>query len=105
MDSPRSAANDERLLERRARRRVGMKMGFYVHAAVYVLVNLGLFALNAYTGGRQWAIYPMLGWGLGLAIHGIATFAALQGDGLRDRMIESEMERLRRRPPGGGRST
>jgi hypothetical protein len=43
--------------------------------------------------------------GPGLAIHGIATFAALQGDGLRDRMIESEMERLRRRPPGGGRST
>jgi hypothetical protein len=104
MDSSSPAANDERLLERRARRRVGMKMGFYIHAGVYALVNLGLFALNVYTGGRQWAIYPMLGWGLGLAIHGIVTFASLQGDGLRDRMIESEMERLRRRPPGGGRS-
>ncbi len=91
------AANDERMLERRARRRVGMKMGFYIHALVYVLVNLGLFAINAYTGGERWAIFPMLGWGLGLAIHGIVTFVALQGEGLRDRMLESEMERLRRK--------
>jgi hypothetical protein len=102
MDSRNAITGDERLLERRARRRVGMKMGFYIHALVYVLVNLGLFALNAYTGGRQWAIFPMLGWGLGLAIHGIVTFVSLQGDGLRDRMVESEMERLRRRAPRGG---
>jgi hypothetical protein len=95
MEHPHTADDTERLLQRRARRRVGMKMGFCIHALVFVLVNLGLFALNAYTGGGRWAIFPLLGWGLGLAIHGIVTFVSLQGDGWRDRMVQSEMERLR----------
>lgn len=82
-------------LERRARRRVGLKMGFLVHLLVYGLVNLGLFALNAYTGGQRWAVFPLLGWGLGLAIHGIVTLVALQGEGLRERMLASEIARLR----------
>lgn len=30
-------------LEKAARRRVDMKIGFYTHALVFVLVNLGLF--------------------------------------------------------------
>jgi hypothetical protein len=34
-------------------------------------------------------------WGLGLGIHGLVIFLSLQGDGLRQRMIEREMERLR----------
>ncbi|MDQ2734981.1 MAG: 2TM domain-containing protein [Pseudomonadota bacterium] len=97
MDRTLSASDDERLLERRARRRVGTKMGFYIHALVFVLVNLGLFAINSYTGGERWAIFPLLGWGLGLAIHGIVTFVSLQGDGLRSRMLQSEMDRLRQR--------
>jgi len=92
-----TAADDERLLERRARRRVGLRMGLAIHALVYVLVNLGLFGLNAYTGGEHWAIFPLLGWGLGLAIHGIVVFASLHGEGWRGRMVDSEVERLRRR--------
>ncbi|MFL6664877.1 MAG: 2TM domain-containing protein, partial [Rhizobacter sp.] len=40
-------------LEARARRRVGMKMGFYIHALVYVLVNAGLYAINLSTGGYR----------------------------------------------------
>ena len=91
-----TAAYAERLLERRARRRVGIKTGFYIHALVYVLVNLSLFALNAYAGSRPWALFPLLGWGLGLAIHGIAVFASLHGEGWRGRMLEIEIERLRR---------
>jgi hypothetical protein len=87
----------ERQLERRARRRVGMKIGFYIHALVYVLVNAGLYALNEYTGGQRWMMFPLLGWGLGLAIHGIVTFVSLQGEGWRDRMLEAEKERLRQR--------
>ena len=94
MDRTLAAADEDRLLERRARRRVGMKMGFYIHALVFVLVNLGLFAINTYTGGERWAIFPLLGWGLGLAIHGIVTLVSLQGEGLRSRMLRSEMDRL-----------
>ena len=50
-------------IDRLARRRAGAKMGWYAHATVYVLVNLGLAAL-ALANGRHWYAYPLLGWGL-----------------------------------------
>ena len=90
--------HDDASLRARARRRVGMKIGFGIHALVFVLVNAGLFAIDAAGGGARWAHFPLMGWGLGLAIHGIVTAVALQGDGLRDRMMQSEMQRLRGRP-------
>lgn len=87
-------------LERRARHRVGIKLGFYTHALVFVIVNLGLFAANSVAGGHRWAHFPLLGWGLGLAIHGVVVLLSLQGQGLRERMLEREIaletERLRR---------
>ena len=89
--------DDSTTLEARARRRVARKMGFYVHALVYACVNGGLWLVNAATGEPRWALWPALGWGIGLAAHGIATFAGLHGDGLRQRMVAQEVERLRRR--------
>jgi len=83
-------------IEREARRRVGMKMGFYIHALVFVLVNVGLVALNLAVGGTRWAHFPAYGWAIGLAIHGIVVFARLQGYGLREAMLQREIERLRR---------
>jgi len=87
----------EQDLQRRARRRVNQKMGFYIHATVYVLVNLGLATINYTSGGTSWHLWPLAGWGLGLAIHGFVTFASLNGDSLRERMLQDEVERLRRR--------
>ena len=84
-------------LHARARRRVGMKIGFGIHALVFVLVNAGLFAIDSAGGAGRWAHFPLMGWGLGLAIHGIVTAIGLQGDGLRERMMQAEMQRLRRR--------
>ena len=56
-------------IERIAHKRAGAKLGWYVHAAVYVVVNLFLFAISGYGfGHRPWSIYPLLGWGLGLAL-------------------------------------
>ena len=84
-------------IEARARRRVGLKMGFYIHALVYVLVNLGLFAISMLSSNGRWHIWPLLGWGLGLSIHGIVTFVSLRGEGLRERMLKSEIEHLQRK--------
>lgn len=86
-------------IETRARRRVGIKLGFYTHAVVFVLVNLGLFALNTATGGARWSHFPLWGWGLGLAIHGVVTFISLRGEGVRERMLQDEIARLKRRQP------
>ena len=83
-------------IEDRARRRVRAKTGFYVHALVFVCVNLGLLALNSALGGYRWSVWPAWGWGLGLAIHGLVTFLSLQGEGWRERMLAQEIERLKR---------
>jgi hypothetical protein len=54
----------------KARKRVEEIKGLYVHMLVYALVNIGLFAMDAVTStGIQWAYWPALGWGVGLAIH------------------------------------
>jgi len=84
--------NDERI-ERLARRRAGMKMGWYIHASVYVIVNLMLMAI-AFANGRMWAVYPALGWGVGLAIHGFVVFV-VAGSGLQDSLVERERRKLR----------
>ena len=90
-----SLSNDD--IDKLARRRAGAKLGWYTHATVYLVVNLFLFALSEFAmGQRRWSIYPMLGWGLGLALHGVAVFLLGSGSGLRERMIEKEREHLRR---------
>ena len=81
-------------LESRALRRVRRKFGFYIHALVFVLVHLGFWA--AYLVGERSRPFFVWGWAIGLAIHGIAVFASLQGEGVRERMLRQEIERMRR---------
>ena len=88
--------NDQDLLHL-ARRRVKIKTGFYIHLLVYLLVNSALLAVNLLGGGPRWHLAPLLGWGLGLAIHGVVTLLALRGDGLRERMLDRELRHLRAR--------
>ncbi|HSV48258.1 MAG TPA: 2TM domain-containing protein [Ramlibacter sp.] len=89
-------------IDRLARKRAGAKLGWYIHAAVYVLVNIALFAISEYGfGQRHWSVFPVLGWGLGLALHGVSVFVLGTGGGLRERMVEKEKERLRREQGGG----
>jgi hypothetical protein len=84
-------------IDRLARKRAGAKMGWYVHACMYVLVNAFMFTISYLgMGHRPWSLYPVLGWGLGLALHGIAVFVLGGGSGLRERLVEQERERLRR---------
>jgi hypothetical protein len=79
-------------LEQTARRRAGMKMGWYIHASVYLAVNLLLTTISL-AAGHNWALFPALGWGLGLAIHGVVVFF-VAGSGLKERMIERERRQL-----------
>ena len=87
-------------MERLARRRAHAKLGWYTHARAYVLVNLVLVAISA-ASGRNWAIFPALGWGLGLAIHGAVVFVLAGGTNLHERMVQAERERLSRGGRGG----
>ena len=80
-------------LDRLARKRAGAKLGWYLHALVFVAVNTGLALLAGLTG-QNWAIFPALGWGLGLGIHGAVVFLAMPGGGWRERLVQQERERL-----------
>ena len=86
-------------LDRIARRRVGARMGWYAHALVFLAVNTALMGLSL-ASGRHWAIYPALGWGLGLLMHGVGVWIALGGGGLQARLVAQERERLTRQRQG-----
>lgn len=60
-------------------RKAQARASFKVHAISYVLVNLGLIAVWYFTTRRYpnvifWPIFPLLGWGIGLASHGFAAY-------------------------------
>ena len=80
-----------------ARKSAGAKLGWYTHAAVYVLVNLFLFVVSNHAfGTRNWTLGPLLGWGLGLALHGISVWFLGAGAGFRERMVRRERDAIKR---------
>lgn len=93
MKTHRFDTNTATDIDRLARRRVGLRMGWFMHALVYLTVNLGLAALSL-AKGQHWAIYPALGWGLGLALHGLGVWIGLGGGGLAARWMDEERARL-----------
>jgi hypothetical protein len=83
-------------IERLARKRAGAKLGWYIHAAVYVIVNGTLFGVAHSFGNRPWSIFPAIGWGVGLALHGISVFLLGTGSSFRESLVQRERERLQR---------
>ncbi len=46
------------------------RRSFYVHAVVYVLVNVMLITINLMTAPQfLWFFFPLIGWGIGLTMH------------------------------------
>ncbi len=80
-------------IEKLARRRAAAKMGWYIHASVFILVNLMLAAV-AFASGRTWAMIPSMGWAPGLAIHGAVVFLVGGSAGLHERLVQQERKRL-----------
>ncbi len=88
---------DDKEAYNRAEKRVGDKMGFYTHFGVYVIVCVVLYVINQVTSpnGYQWFIWPVLGWGIAILFHFMSVFV-LSGS-LKERMIEKELERQKRK--------
>jgi hypothetical protein len=91
--TPHTPLTDASDIDRLARRRVGARLGWLSHATVYLLVMGGLTALCLWQG-RHLPVAVALGWGLGLAIHGLRVFVAGKGSALRERLVDAERERL-----------
>jgi hypothetical protein len=79
-----------------AKKRVEDIKGLYIHVGLYLIVNLGLFTINMLTNPDQlWFYWPLLGWGVGVAIHAFvfATEGKWLGPEWEDRKIHELMER------------
>ena len=81
-------------LERQARRNVAMRLGWLVHATVFVLVNAGLMLAGKPGGGFG---LPTGGWIVGLLIHGAVVWLQPLGIAVRNRMLDKERQRLQNR--------
>jgi hypothetical protein len=82
-------------LRQQAISRAGKKRDFRVHIRVYVAVNLTLVGIWAVTGsGFFWPIFPMLGWGIGVAAN---AWDAYGRKPISDDEIRREMEQLQSR--------
>lgn len=91
--TPNTDFNNATDIDRLARRRVGVRLGWLTHATVYLLVMGGLTAMALWQG-RHPPVAAALGWGLGLAIHGLRVFVAGKGSALRERLVDAERQRL-----------
>jgi 2TM domain len=69
-----STASDDHARYVAAKKRVGAMRGVFLHALIYATVMVGLVGLNLYTGGAMWSLWPLAGWGIGLAAHALAVF-------------------------------
>jgi hypothetical protein len=67
--------NDKDSGYHKAHKKVEEIKGFYGNLFSYIVVIIGLAILNLLTSpDHWWFLYPALGWGMGVAIHGMAVF-------------------------------
>lgn len=83
----------------KAQKRVQAKKRFYKHLGTYLVMGVFFFVLNFLTSpGAWWFYWPMLGWGIGVAMQYVNVFG-FPGSGLgspdwEERELEKEMRRL-----------
>lgn len=69
---------------------------FYAHLRSYLIVNGVLFLINVVTSRSYlWAVWPMLGWGIGLAFDASDTFFVVEAK--KDRGARKIIRARRRR--------
>lgn len=84
----------DRDLNRIAKHRVSLRMGFFLHLAIYTAANLVFWLVNLATTRYRWHRWALLGWGVGVLFHGLAVFVFSEGAPIKRWMMTREMERL-----------
>jgi len=88
--------NKENLAYRKAAKRVKDLKGFYGNLTSYCLVIPFLLIVNLLTSpGHLWFYWPMLGWGIGVASHGMSVFAI--GKSWEEKKIKEILEKNNQR--------
>ncbi|MEM6900199.1 MAG: helix-turn-helix domain-containing protein [Pseudomonadota bacterium] len=63
------------LRKQELRKNAEFGLSFWIHFATYLFVASLLITIN-YVDAREdpWALWPLVGWGIGVAAHGLAAF-------------------------------
>jgi hypothetical protein len=79
----------------RAKERVEKIKGFYIHFAIYLIMVPVFIYLNTRSTGFPWAIFPIVGWGFGVAGHAMEAFEynPFLGKNWEERKIKELMEK------------
>jgi hypothetical protein len=78
----------------RAKRRVEAKIGFFIHLAIYIIVNCLLIIINLSTTSQYlWFKWPLIGWGIGVIFHALGVFIFSGGSIIEEHLIEKEMKK------------
>jgi hypothetical protein len=63
-----------------AKRKLAVMKGFYIHLFAYIAVNIVLLAINLLTTPAVlWFQWPLLGWGIGVAVHAFLAYGRSPG--------------------------
>jgi hypothetical protein len=79
-------------------RRLWAKRGFKIHLTAFAIVSLAMLLIWATASGGDyfWPIWPIAGWGIGLAVHAWIIFGQWS---LSETEIQREMTRGQERAP------
>lgn len=91
-----------------ARKRVESLKGFYIHFAVYIIINIFLLTIIAMNLGKGESIWQFghfstaFFWGIGIAFHALGVFGKdlLFGKNWESRKIQQYMDREKERRNG-----
>ena len=84
-------------LRKKARKIAKKKSDFYIHLVIYIAVNTFLIAQWwTITEGKgfAWFVFPLFGWGIGLAVHAVDTF---RGYDYIEKQTEKEYQKFKGR--------
>jgi hypothetical protein len=83
---------DDQELYQKAKLKAESKIRFYIHFAVYLGVNIILLIINLKTSpDRLWFLYPFVGWGLALFLHGLKVLGVFNFSAAKKQLVEKEL--------------
>jgi len=87
---------------KRALAKVKKMKNFYIHLTIYLIFVVVFIWMNFGSGGFPWALFPIVGWGMGILGHASDTFdhklffgRAWQDRKIREIMDKEQEEQLR----------
>ncbi|NDR58668.1 2TM domain-containing protein [Aliiruegeria sabulilitoris] len=84
----------------KARKRAEAKYRFLVHGAVYAAVMILLVFINVLTlPGPIWFIWPMIGWGFAVVLHGMSLYLSADKNAVLDALTERELRKTAAHKP------